>query len=79
MSRRNSPAMKARRRAERKQHAAVVETGKDVVSFTPETWEKITDIPGLPAYLLEVTERHGRPGVIKVLAEYGLEVVPETP
>jgi len=89
MSHRNSRAEKAKRRKERARHDRVVQAAvpacdeghgpdcKTVVTLSTETWEKITEIPGLPGRLLTITETSGRDGVVLALAEYGLGVVPE--
>jgi hypothetical protein len=54
---------------------AAEEVGGDVVALIPcDEWRKVTEIPGLPAYVLDEAERDGATGVAAALARYGIEL-----
>jgi hypothetical protein len=53
---------------------AAEEVGGDVVALLePGIWWQITEIPGLPAHLLDEAERGGLPAVKATLARHGLQ------
>ena len=48
------------------------EDGETVLSITPEAWERIVDVPGLEAAILEAVEAGGADAVVALLAPYGI-------
>lgn len=59
---------------------AAEEVGGDDVAFIPgQTWKAITRMPGLPAALLDASERGGLDGVNVLLRRYGIDEVGPPP
>lgn len=54
--------------------AAEDQGGDVVVLIEHEPWRRVTEIPGLPAYLLDEAERGGAPAVGAALARHGIQL-----